>query len=451
MNDIANDSFCDLQSSMKPRLKILFLSQAFLYPLDTGGKIRTAKLLEQLTKIFDITLISNFDSSKDGPYFDCMTRLCREYRPVRWNPIKKYSPWFYLRLAKRMFSRYPIVVLNDYSKDIEEAILHLLNKERYDLLICDFLQPTLNFRKVVGFPILLFQHNVESVIARRHFEVAANLLLKLFWWLQWRKLDRYERETCHRFTGTVTVSESDKSLLEREFGGRNIFCIPTGIDTDYFVPIDKSEVKDSLVFTGSMDWLPNEDAILFFAREILPRIKMQVPQVKLTVVGRNPSRALLKEVKRIPEIELTGWVKDVRPFVARHKLYVIPLRIGGGTRIKVYEAMAMGKAIISTRIGVEGLPVRNGENVVVSDEPQEFANAVVRLLRDANARRRIEINARSFVEANFSWENVAEVFANTCLKAINEHSGVLHSPSRAFDLSDFESSNTAVAVDVERK
>jgi polysaccharide biosynthesis protein PslH len=448
VNDFANAKLCDLQSNVKPRLKILFLSQPFLYPLDTGGKIRTAKLLEQLTKIFDITLISNFDPSQDKLYFDRMTGLCQQYHPVRWNPIKKYSPLFYLRLLTRVFSRYPIVVLNDYSKDIEETILRLLNKDRYDLLICDFLQPSLNFRKVAGFPILLFQHNVESVITRRHYEVAANPFLKLFWWLQWRKMERYEKEMCQRFIGTVTVSETDKSLLEDKFAARNVFCIPTGIDTDYFVPVERRQANNnSMVFTGSMDWLPNEDAILFFAREILPRIKTQIPQVKLTVVGRNPSRALLKEVKRFPEIELTGWVKDVRPFIARHSLYVIPLRIGGGTRIKVYEAMAMGKAVVSTRIGVEGLPVRNGENVLLSDEPEEFANAVVRLLEDVKARRSIEINARAFVETNFSWEKSAEVFSNGCVKAIGDESGALFGASRAFDLADFETFNASVTIE----
>src|SRR6266542_1186494 len=120
---------------MKPRLKVLFLSQPFLYPLDTGGKIRTAKLLEQLTKMFDITLITNFDRSKDEPYFDRMARLCREYYPVPWKAIKKYSLRFYLRLMTRMLSRYPIIVLNDYSKNLEQMIFRLMSQDRYDLLI----------------------------------------------------------------------------------------------------------------------------------------------------------------------------------------------------------------------------------------------------------------------------------------------------------------------------
>jgi glycosyltransferase involved in cell wall biosynthesis len=397
-------------------MKILFLSQPFLYPLDTGGKIRTAKLLEQLTKLCDITLISNFDPSKDAQNFDRMAALCREYHPIPWKPIKKYSLQFYVRLLIRMFSRYPIIVLNDYSKDIEQKIHHLIRKERYDLLICDFLQPTVNFRHVTGRPTLLFQHNVESVIPRRHFEVAANPFLKCFWWLQWRKMERYEREMCQRFTGTVTVSEADKALLEEKFGARNVFCIPTGVDTDYFFPSRETVVNSSLVFTGSMDWLPNEDAILFFASHILPRIKQQIPDVKLTVVGRSPSRSLVNEIKKYPEIELTGWVDDVRPFVARNAVYVIPLRIGGGTRIKVYEAMAMGKAVVSTRIGVEGLPVRNAENVLLGDKPEDFADAVITLLKDAEARKRMEINARCFVEGSFSWAKVAQVFSIGCMK-----------------------------------
>jgi polysaccharide biosynthesis protein PslH len=415
VNDIAYDRLCDLQSSMKPRLKVLFLSQPFLYPLDTGGKIRTAKLLEQLTKIFDITLISNFDPSKDKLYFDSMTALCREYHPVRWNPIKKYSPLFYLRLLTRIFSRYPIVVLNDYSKEIEETILRLLSKERYDLLICDFLQPSLNFCKVVGFPILLFQHNVESVIARRHFEVAANPFLKVFWWSQWRKMQRYEREMCQRFTGTVTVSEIDKSLLEEKFGARNVFSIPTGVDTYYFSPSEKTEVNNSLVFTGSMDWLPNEDAVLFFAKQIFGKIKAKIPSVTVTVVGRNPSKRLLAALKTYPEIKCTGWVSDIRPYLGCHAVYIVPLRIGGGTRIKIYEAMAMGKAIVCTSVGSEGLPLTDGQNVVIADTPERFSDGVIELLGNPEKRMKMEVAARQFVRQNCSWEGVAKRFAEVSL------------------------------------
>ena len=433
-------------SAGSKKLKVLFFSQRFPFPMDTGGKIRTGKILEQLKNVFDITLVSNVESPKDDKYLDQVKTLCTQFHPVPWKEAKKYSFKFYLKILRSLFSHYPFTVLNDYSTDVEAALRHLTSENHFDLLVCDFLQPSLNFRRLNGAPTLLFEHNIESVIPRRHFETSPNPIAKIFWWLQWRRMERYEREMCQRFTGTVTVSETDKSLLEEKFGARNVLSIPTGVDTDYFSPSEQTELNNSLVFTGSMDWLPNEDAILFFARDILPRIRKQIPVVKLTVVGRNPSGGLLNKVKKYPEIEVTGWVNDVRPFIARHSLYVIPLRIGGGTRIKVYEAMAMGKAVVSTHMGVEGLPVRNGENVLLSDGPEEFADAVVGILKNAEARKRMEINARSFVETNFSWEKVAQVFSNGCVKTVTGASGGAFNPWSAGETTNFETLGAAFGV-----
>jgi glycosyltransferase involved in cell wall biosynthesis len=226
-------------------------------------------------------------------------------------------------------------------------------------------------------------------------------------------MERYERDTCRKFAGTVTVSETDKKCLE-DLGITNVFAISTGVDTAYFAPREDQVKKNTLVFTGSMDWLPNEDAILFFAREILEKIKQQIPTIKLTVVGRNPRQGLLNELKAHPEISLVGRVEDVRPFVSNHALYIIPLRIGGGTRIKAYEAMAMGKAVVSTSVGIEGLPVTHGENVILADTPDNFAQAVVTLLNNDRLRQRIARNARYFVAEHFGWERVASEFADIC-------------------------------------
>jgi len=186
-------------------------------------------------------------------------------------------------------------------------------------------------------------------------------------------MERYERVACNSFDSVVAVSEIDQEIFRKRFAVKNAYAIPTGVDTEYFSPTKDSIVENSLVFTGAMDWLPNEDAIMYFAREILGKIKEQIPDVKLTVVGRNPSLRLRNELESYPEIEVTGWVEDVRPYIGSHSLYVIPLRIGGGTRIKVYEAMAMGKAVVSTSIGVEGLPVKNGNNVLLADNAATFA------------------------------------------------------------------------------
>jgi len=397
------------------RLKVLFFSQPFVYPADTGGKIRTSQTLRYLREVFDITLVSNVDPKQDMPHLDQMATLCHEFHPVPRSTARKYSAAFYLKVLAYSLSRYPVAVLNDYSRATVAKLRALLAARHYDLLFCDFLQPTLNLRSLrTPPPTLLFQHNVESMIWERHYRTARNPLLRLFWYLQWRKMRRYERQACARVDGIVAVSELDKQVLERDFGARNVHAIPTGVDTDFFRPSAEPPEDNSLVFLGAMDWLPNEDGILFFADEVLPRLRTLVPSAHITVVGRNPTARLLERIRVHPEIRVLGRVEDVRPHVARGALFVIPLRIGGGTRIKAYEAMAMAKAVVSTRIGIEGLPVRDGHNVVLADSPEDFAAAVARLLKDRAERERIGRNARAYVEGHVSWRRAADAFASAC-------------------------------------
>src|SRR5262249_31764722 len=198
---------------------------------------------------------------------------------------------------------------------------------------------------------------------------------------QWRKTLAYEREACHRFDQVVAVSAEDREIIQREYKVAEVADVPTGVDTEYFRPRGSSApALNRLVFTGSMDWLPNEDGIRYFTEEILPRIKQVVPDVTLTVVGRNPFPGLVELSRRDPSITVTGRVDDVRPFMESATAYVVPLRIGGGTRLKIYEAMAMGLPLISTTIGAEGLPVRDGAELLLADAPEAFAAAVVRIL-----------------------------------------------------------------------
>ncbi len=410
------------------KLRVLFFSQRFPYPMDTGGKIRTGKLLEYLRHAFEVTLISNVESPKDDVYVKEVGKLCSKFYPVPWKEVKKYSPSFYLNVIFRSFSCYPVTVINDYSRDLERALHHELSRGKYDVLVCDFLQPSINCWKVTGIPMVLFQHNVEEIIPRRHFETTSNPIGKLFWWLQWKKMQRYEHMACRRFDAVVTVSEKDKWHLQARYGARNVFSIPTGVDTTYFSPPAQEAQGKSLVFTGSMDWLPNEDAILFFTTEILGRIKERVPEVTLTVVGRNPSGRLRRALEGYPEVKVVGRVEDVREHIAHHAVYIIPLRIGGGTRIKAYEAMAMGKPVVSTAVGVEGLPVKDGEHFILADDAPQFAKAVINLLRNPQRRRELGMAAREFVKNNFSWERAGEAFAEVCRKvAMQEQSPSLRS------------------------
>ena len=186
-----------------------------------------------------------------------------------------------------------------------------------------------------------------------------------------------------------------------------IHVVPTGVDTTFFTPaVGPVTSSRRLVFTGSMDWLPNEDAMLFFCRDILPSIRAEEPEVTLSIVGRAPTPAVAR-LAQDSGITVTGRVDDVRPHISESAVYVVPLRIGGGTRLKIFEAMAMGKAVVSTAIGAEGLPVRDGEHLLFADEPVAFATAVVRVLRDADGRRRLESAARALVVEQYDWSAVA--------------------------------------------
>ena len=191
--------------------------------------------------------------------------------------------------------------------------------------------------------------------------------------------------------------------------------VPTGVDTTFFRP-RRAEQRSphNLVFTGSMDWLPNEDAIRYFTDQILPLIRQQVPDVTLTVVGRNPYPALVELSQRDSSIIVTGRVEDVRPYMERAAVYVVPLRIGGGTRLKIFEAMAMEKPIVSTTIGAEGLPVRQERELLLADTPEAFAAAVMRVIADEEFAYHLGRRSATLVREQFGWNRVARQFAEIC-------------------------------------
>lgn len=388
--------------------------------MDTGGKIRTGKILEQLSKKHEITLVSNVESPKDDAYLSGVQRLCARFVPVPWKEIRKHSPLFFLRLIFQMFSVYPVSVLNDTSRRLKQVLETEYHNQKYDVVICDFVQSALNFKHISGTPSILFQHNVESQISKRHFDRSKGLLSKCFWWLQWKKLFFFEQKACKRFDTVIAVSEQDRKTFHTLYGLNNVSTIPTGVDIQHFYPQETPVKPSSLVFVGSMDWLPNEDAVNYFVNDMLPFLKQEIPDIHLTIVGRNPSPRLKHMIDAVPEVRLTGWVKDVRPFIAEAALYIIPIRIGGGTRMKIYEAMAMGKAILSTHVGAEGLDVVDGENIMLEDDTYKFCLKIVAQLKQDKKNEKMGQFASNFVRKNCSWPRVSNVFQDICLHTSNQ-------------------------------
>ena len=398
-------------------MKILWVKAGGLVPPDTGGKIRSYNILRELARRHSITFFS-FYAAHDG---DVHAELKDVFEQVVYMPLQLPAPKSVAEMRDygiRLLSAEPYSITKYCLPEVRRRLRALLEQESYEVIVCDFIFAAGVIPWDWPVPKVLFTHNVEAAIWRRHYGVASNPIWKAISWREWKKMEAAERRYLHLADHVLTVSDTDRDTFAGFLDPGKLTVIPTGVDIDYFQPMPVEETLNSLVFTGSMDWLPNEDAILYFVEAILPLIKLEYPGVSLEVVGRRPSPKLQALAEREKSVRLTGWVEDIRPFVARASICIVPLRIGGGTRLKIFEAMAMSKAVVSTPVGAEGLPVQAGDNILLADAPRDFADSVISVLRDPEERKRIGASARVLVQENYSWPKVAENFVRTLHEAV---------------------------------
>ena len=399
-------------------MHILWLKTELLHPVDKGGKIRTYNMLKELKREHHVTYLTLDDGSASADDRAKATEYCHELICVPHERREKFTPGFYFELLFNLVSSQPYAIKKYTTTAMLRAIAELERKQAFDLLVCDFLAPAANVPRSLTTPTVLFQHNVEAMIWKRHYEVQTNPVKKAYLYGQWRKMWKFEQEMCRRFDSVIAVSAEDREQMKSEYGAEAVFDVPTGVDTEFFRPSGSIETSPhNIVFTGSMDWLPNEDGIRYFMREIMPLIKSKVADATLTVVGRNPPPALVEMSKDDASLIITGRVDDVRPYIEKAAAYVVPLRIGGGTRLKIFEAMAMEKAVVSTTIGAEGLPLTNGAELLLADEPQAFADAVVKVLTDASYATELAQRAAANVRQHHGWQQVTEQFISICRQA----------------------------------
>jgi glycosyltransferase involved in cell wall biosynthesis len=389
------------------KLKLLLVLPRPLFPADAGGKIRTLNIFARLAERLEMHAISLADLRTERAGVAEMKKLFPAYTPVEWKETLTFSPAFYARFIASRFSRFPYFLEKYRVPALRAEVGRLVERERFDVVLCDFLQTA---AAVMDLPLgkrVVFEHNVEYVIRKRHWERETHPVKKWLLEAEWRKAFAVEGEVCRTFDHVITVSEGDRKTVEQDFRITHVSDLPTGVDLDFFQPRAEPERPGNLVFVGSMDWHPNEDGIFWFVQEVFPRIRQQAPQASLTVVGRNPSARLKQLAGHSGAIEITGTVPDVRPHVARAQVVVVPLRIGGGTRIKIFEAMSMGKAVVSTTLGAEGLPLAGGSEILLADRAEEFARGVVRLLNDPAQRAAVGRAARLKVQREHGWDGVA--------------------------------------------
>lgn len=393
--------------------KILILTPQFPYPPHQGTTIRNYNLIAGLARRHQVHLLCFGEpEASRGTVLD---HLCRSVQVVR-PPMRSTRR----RMTGLLFSRLPDMAHRLPSARFRAALAVTLEREKPDVVevegieLAQYLFQAAASRAGEKDPLLVFDdHNAEYLLQQRAFETDVRLPRRwigaAYSLIQWRRLRSYERRACRAADRVVVVSAADAEALRRLVPGLEPVVVPNGVDIEFYTaPISSPQdgagpdVGD-VIFTGKMDFRPNVDAVLWFAQEVLPLIRRESPPTRFWVVGRDPHPRLAR-LRGDPAIVLTGRVEDVRPYIAGAAVYVVPLRIGGGTRLKVLEAMAMSKAIVSTALGCEGFDLVPGQELVVADTPADFAAAVLTLLHDPARRERLGRAARRFAGSRYDWQ-----------------------------------------------
>ena len=394
-------------------MRILWVKMGGLWPPTAGGRIRSLETLSCLSRQHDVSVVTTHGPDDDPEGLRRRLPHCTSIVSVPFAAPRVGTPAFARALAASWCTRHPVDLWKWRVDAVYDEVCRQLAQDAADVCVADFLVATANIPHAPRVPVVLFEHNVEHMIWRRVARLERRPWRRALLEIEAWKVRQAERRACAAAGLVVAVSEDDRQRLQALEPGSRCVAIPTGVDTTYFQPSNRREVPHRLVFTGSMDWFPNEDAILYFLDAILPRVQAKVPEVSLSVVGRNPSPRLRAAAGRAGVV-VTGTVDDVRPHVAEAAVYVVPLRAGGGTRLKIFEALAMGKAVVSTTVGAEGLAVTPGRDIAIADEPDRFADAVVGLLRNPARREALGRAGRLLVQRRYSWEQISREFDRCC-------------------------------------
>lgn len=400
------------------RMRILLVTGRFFVPMNTGGRIRSAETFRRLARAHELTIVSLATGHETTHHVELLKSMCHRLVTVPWHEPEKGSASFWKQVIAAAFTNLPFSVYKYRNAQLQTALRETIESWRPDLLICDFLQPSINCFPIGFRPQILFQHNVEAQIRERQVARESGIRRRLLM-LDLARLRAFEGRAGRHFDHCIMVSDEDAHAMQIRYGIRSVSAVPTGVDTEFFAPLGLERERAELVFTGSMDWFPNEDAVVFFCKDVLP--KLRTPGVTFTIVGRNPSARVRHLAGTEPGVRVTGTVEDVRPFIDRAAVYVVPLRIGGGTRIKIFEAMAMAKPIVSTSLGAEGLPVTDNTHLLLADDPLAFAQSVDRLLEDPASATALGTRARLVAVESWSWDAAASAFEDICDQVVERY------------------------------
>ncbi|MGD2176471.1 MAG: glycosyltransferase [Anaerolineae bacterium] len=393
-------------------MRILFLTPQLPYPPEKGTALRNWGLISGLSTQHEIAVLSFLDPGQSAEIADLLREACCV------ETVEPPARTLRDRLRDMLTTRQPDMALRLVSDAYGKRLADRLGRESFDVVQIEGIElaPYLDVINQVwptsdraDRPLVVFDdHNCEYLLQQRVF--LTDLYSPARWpaaaysFVQWRRLRHYEAQVCRSADRVLAVSQADARALRTLVPDLDVTVIPNGIDSRVYLPatVESQAASHSLVFTGTMDFRPNVDAVLWFMKEVWPLIQAEVPDVHFSVVGQRPHRRL-DPLRADRSVTLTGWVEDVRPYIADAVVYVAPLRMGGGTRLKLLEAMAMGKSVVATPLGAEGYPITDGRELILADTPAEFAQAVVALLHSPARRAELGQNARTFVERRYDW------------------------------------------------
>ena len=390
-------------------MKILIIDEEFPYPMNTGKRLRSLNLAKQLARTDDVSYLAYGEESSDAYRFvqSCGITPYAVPAPDR----SQHGLGFYYRLARNLLSPYPYIVTSHYTRRFQQALDRLHDEGKFDLILCEWTPYAIFLKNINSTRKAIVAHNIESDIWQQMKEREESRLRKFYISIQHRKVREFE-QTCFKWAdGATAVCQSEADTLGSFGIDYPVEVVDNGVDTVYFSPQQADIDPDTLVFTGSMDWRPNQDAALYFVNEIFPLLKLKRPGVKAVFVGRKPPKQITA-LGEVSGITITGTVDDVRSYIARAAIYIVPLRIGGGSRLKILEALAMEKPVVSTSHGAHGLDVEDGKHLVIADGAQEFAEAVLTSLDDSQLRSRIAADGRAQVLTHYNWERLGAKLRN---------------------------------------
>jgi len=398
----------DLSSTRFPeRLKILFLTNRCPLPVIDGQSRRTYNIVKGLSKNHEVYLLSLSENypAKNRRDIQELKELCEGVEVVS-GPSKKLSLPMIIRLICSLFSLEPYTVWRHYSREFKKRVVENLREHRFDLIHCDILPIAYTIRGRKAIPCVLTDHDISYLKTLRMAKNDRNPLMKVFLYLEALKLKRLESNIFRQVDLGITVSEYDKRHLSNLCPRGKFEVIENGVNPEEFTPKAESIEKMSLLWIGGFDHYPNKEAIHYFLDDIYPMVKKEISNIKLNLIGNCMSEKLLNYSGRDPSIKILGFVEDPRGYLSSAGIFISPILSGSGTRLKLLEAMAMKKAIVTTSIGCEGIEGEDGLHYLIADTAKKFGENIVKITRNPELRESLGQNARELVLRRYDWKKI---------------------------------------------